>query len=244
MTGTGLHQADEPLRERVAGELRAAQSAPSVLRHLLGHRSSQFFEEVTLAHLAVMLHDQPTETSDTDLTTKLATVVEWRTAHVLKERGIVDSVASPLLSALGASGKGEARAAAQDVLDAQARFDEAVQRMQLSQELDDQRKCRIDALLNARVLDDLEQVSLRYCGVAVFVSWLAASLAVDRDDVALALDPGQATRFAIMLRAVGLIPEHAAAEMLLLHPGLEPSPDVLATQADEAIALLQLGDDS
>jgi hypothetical protein len=86
-------------------------------------------------------------------------------------------------------------------------------------------------------------LALAHAGVAIFATALAVATGQDRDPCLLALQEGQATRLAVMLRASGIKLATVQASLLAAHPMSEPAAGELADTiarlpVDRATALL------
>ncbi|WP_226015690.1 hypothetical protein [Novosphingobium sp. FKTRR1] len=160
-TGSASGAFEAVLREDLASADRALANAAPIMRHLLRAEDGGIFNDQVLArvrglfadlagqlvialseaagHADVQAWAQRANTELADVLTDSAPLlshfhalaIEWQLAERLHQRGILDPVLSPLLSArLGAADPAQA-ATANALLAAQARFVQSVRRMQL-----------------------------------------------------------------------------------------------------------------
>lgn len=81
-------------------------------------------------------------------------------------------------------------------------------------------------------------LAIDHAGPSIFATALSIASGQERDLVVLSFAEQQVTRLALSLRAAGLDPRAAVAQLLHLHPGISPPSGFEALQTDRAAALL------
>lgn len=246
--------------DRIAAQVRAF--AADLARQLAGDASPG--AERVQAQFAAALLDAPAVVAHLH-----AVAVEAQLIETLAGRLGLDPVVSPLLQALAASAEPGVAGDAAALLAAQARFDQAHRRGELSSDALPGDVLRLAVLLRDNALGEaapterppaspsrlalLERAirhlgneapaarDLERAGVALFASAVALGAGIDRDLALLTMTRGQRPRLALTLIAAGLAPAAVQRQLFALDPDAEPLPDLTGIAVSRAAALLDAG---